>query len=318
MLSSFQAYGPAEVFPGMILAPNGGLVHFVHSSGAAALDLLPPGMSAPTPGSFVTSIAAAAALCRANRGDTIIVLPGSVETVSTVNPLSVLPAGVTIRGMGEPGTNQRPTINFAAATATWVLPAGTVLDNFIIECSSVAATVVAAPITVTAAGVKLTRNMVHVATSATQLATQPITVGAGGDDFVFADNEVWTTGAGTFATNPTNNVRVTSAVKGFRFLRNTFYGGTAAATGQLEFTAAATNSRIIGNTMLNMFATSTANIVGFAGVTGLVLYNSLGVGNNGVSSAQGITVPGNWLCFQNFSADEAGRSGLLSPVVVTT
>lgn len=318
MLSSFQAYGPAEVYPGVILAPNGGLVHFVHSSGAAALDLLPPGMAAPTPGSFVTSIAAAAALCRANRGDSIIVLPGSVETVATVNPLSVLPAGVTIRGMGEPGTSQRPTINFTAATATWVLPAGTVLDNFQIVCDATAATVVAAPITVSAAGCKMTRNMIRVATSATQLATIPITVPVGGDDFVFADNEVWTVGAGTFATNPSQNVKVTGAVKGIRILRNTFYGGTAAATGQVEFTAAATNCRIIGNSFLNMFATSTANLVGFAGVTGLVLYNSLGVGNNGVSSAQGITVPGNWLCFQNFSADEAGKSGLLSPVVVTT
>lgn len=316
-LSSFQPYGPAEVFPGMILAPNGGLVHFVHSSGAAALDLLPMGMNAPTPGGFFTSIAAAGAACRANRGDQIVVLPGSTDTISTVNPWSTMPAGVTIRGMGEPGTTQRPTIQFTAATATLVLPAGCVIDNFQVTLDATAATVVAAPFTINAAGCKFTRNQVRLATSATQLATAPFTVAVGGDDFVFADNHLWTVGAGTFATNPTNNVLVTGAVKGFTFLRNRVFGGTAAATGQLQFSAAATNSLISGNKMQNMFATSTSNIVGFAGVTGMVEYNTWCVGNSaGAAGTEGVTVIGSWQFAQNFCTDSQG-SAILSPVAGT-
>lgn len=314
MLSSFQAYGPAEVFPGMILAPNGGLVHFVHSSGAAGLDLLPPGMASPAPGGFYTSMVAAGAACRANRGDTVIVLPGHVEAVATANPFSTTPAGVTFRGMGEPGTLQRPTINFTAAASQWAPAANTVIDNFQINCDSTAATIVALPISIATAGVKLTRNFIRVATSATQLATQPIVVAAGGDDCVIADNQGWTVGAGTFATNPTRHVTVSGAVKGFTFLRNRWFGGTAAATGLLEFTAAATNSLISGNKLQNVFATSLACIVGIAGVTGLVEYNSLAVGNSaGTASAQGITVPGNWYCVQNFCVDTVASSGALSP-----
>ena len=319
MLSSVNPQGPAEVFPGLIMAPDGGLTHFVHSSGAAALDLLPPGMAAPAPAGFFTSIALAGAACRANRGDRIIALPGHVETVATANPWSTMPAGVGIYGTGQVDSGQRPTINFTAAASTLVLPANTILDNFQIDCCATAATVVAAPFTISAAGCKFTRNLVHVATSATQLATAPFTVASGGDDFWMENNQIWTTGAGTFATNPTNHVLVNAAVKGFRFQYNRVYGGTAAATGMLAFaTAAATNSVIHGNWMLNMFATSAACIVGMAGVTGIVSYNHLGVGNTaGAATAQGITTPGNWVLFQNFCSDGAGLTGALTGTVAT-
>lgn len=313
MLSSLNPQGPAEVFPGLVLAPDGGLTHFVHSSGAAALDLLPPGMAAPAPGGFFTSIALAGAACRANRGDRIIVLPGSVETVSAANPWSTLPAGVGIYGCGQVDSGQRPTINFTAAASTIVLPANTVLDNFIIDCCATAAIVVAAPVTVSAAGCRLTRSMIHVATSATQLATLPITVAVGGDDFVFENNNVWATGAGTFSTNPTQHLVVTGAVKGLRIRYNDFYGGTAAATGLVQFTAAATNVRIERNRMMNMFATSTSVIVGFAGVTGIIAYNDCSVGNTGgAAAAQGITVGGSTRLFQNFCADTDFTTGILT------
>lgn len=317
MLTSSNPQGPSEVFPGLIMAPDGGLTHFVHSSGAAGLDLLPPGMTAPSPGSFALSIAAAGALCRANRGDRIVVLPGHTETVATANPWSTMPAGVGIYGCGQVDSGQRPTINFTAAASTIVLPANTVLDNFQIDCCATAAIVVAAPITISAAGCKITRSMIHVATSATQLATLPITVATGGDDFVFENNNVWTTGAGTFATNPTQHMVITGTVKGLRIRYNDFYGGTAAATGLIQFTAAATNIRILRNSMINMFATSTSCIVGFAGLTGNISNNELSVGNNGTASAQGITVPGSTWGYNTLCADAVATSGLLTPVAST-
>src|SRR5689334_3158848 len=111
MLSSYSVHGPAEVFPGNIIVPTGGLVHFVHNSGAAALDLLPPGMRAPSPGGFYTSVASAAAATRDNRGDQIICLQGHTETVATASAWSSLAAGVTVRSLGEPESDQRATIN---------------------------------------------------------------------------------------------------------------------------------------------------------------------------------------------------------------
>lgn len=319
MLNSVQFRGPAEVGSGIVIVPSGGYVHYVHSSGAAGLDNLPQGVQSPSPGGFFTSIATALGSCRANRGDQVIALPGHTETISTAAFWSNLVAGTTIRSMGEPDSEQRAVLNFTASGSTILLnKAGTVIDNFIINCDATAATVVAAPFTVSAAGCRMVRNRIRMATSATQLATVPITVASGADDLLIEGNEFWTVGAGTFATNPTNDIQVTAAVKNFRFRWNDVYGGTAAATGLLEFTAAATNVKIVGNTMQNMFATGTSCVVGFAGLTGIVAYNSFAVQNNGTAANQGITVPGNIRAFQNFCSDEAGKSGALAPAVVAT
>lgn len=319
MLSSYNVHGPAEVFPGNILVPTGGLVHFVHSSGAGALDLLPPGMRAPAPGGFFTSIAAAAANTRDNRGDQIIALQGHTETVATASAWSSMAAGVTVRSMGEPESDQRATINFTAAASTILLnKAGTVIDNFIIDACATAATVVAAPFTVSAAGCKMTRNRIHGITSATQLATTPVTITTGATNFVFDKNDLWATGAGTFATNPTNWVLINAAVANVKIRWNDFFGGTAAATGLIEATAAPTNVTILGNNMQNMFATGTSCVVLIAATTGVVCYNSFAVANNGTAASQGITVPGSVRAFQNFCSDEAAKSGVLAPAAVAS
>lgn len=319
MLTSIQLRGPAEVFPGLLMIPNGGLVHYVHSSGAAGLDLLPQGIQSPSPGGFYTSIASAAAATRNNRGDQIIALPGHTETVATASAWSSLATGVTIRSFGEPDSEQRAVINFTAAASTILLnKAGTVLDNFIVNCDATAATVVAAPFTASAAGCKMTRNRIRVATSATQLATVPLTIASGADDFVLEQNELWTVGAGTFATNPTNLVQITAAVKNCRIRWNDVYGGTNTATGLIEATAAPTNIKIIGNTMQNMMATATSCVVLIAATTGVVAYNSWAITSNGTAANQGITVPGSVRAFQNFCSDEAAKSGALAPAVVAS
>lgn len=319
MLTSISLRGPAEVTPGVQMIPTGGLVHYVHSSGAAALDLLPEGIRAPNPGGFFTSIASALGSTRANRGDQVVALQGHIETVATADAWASLPAGVTIRSLGEPDSEQRAVINFTAATSSILLDqAGTVVDNFIINANATAATIVAAPFTVTGAGCKVTRNRIHVATSATQHATIPLAIHTGADDFRLEQNDFWTTGAGTFATNPTYHVRISAAVKGLRIKWNDFFGGTAAATGLIEATTAPTNIRIVGNTMQNMFATGTSCIVLIANTTGIVAYNSWAVANNGTANAQGITVPGSVRAFQNFCSDEAGASGALAPAVVAS
>ena len=322
MLSSYNVYGPVETIPGAIMIPTGGLVHYVHSSGAAALDLLPPGMRAPSPGGFFTSVAAVAAASgatRDNRGDQIVCLPGHTETVATASAWGGLAAGVTVRSLGEPESDQRATINFTASGSTILLnKAGTVIDNFIIDCCKTAATVVAAPFTVSASGCRMTRNRIHGITSATQLATVPVTVASGADDFHFERNVVWATGAGTFATNPTNWVQITGAVANCKIRWNDFFGGTAAATGLIEATAAPTNITIMGNTMQNMFATGTSCVVLIANTTGVVCYNSFAVANNGTAANQGITVPGSVRAFQNFCSDEAGKSGALAPAAVAS
>lgn len=307
-----QAF-PAGVYLGVgTVLPPGGNVHYVRSSGRQDGD--PPDLA----GRLHTTLNSALGQCRASLGDNVVLLPGHTETISAADQMSSLVAGTRIIGLGEPYSDQRPTLNWTAATSTFLFDvAGTTLSNCILNMNATAATVVAAPITVTAAGCKITGCKVHVATSNTQLATVPFTVDTNGSDFFFSGNDVWTTGAGTFATNPTYHLKIAATVRNIKIIGNDFFGGTAAGTGLIEATAAPTNVRIIGNYMQNMFATSTSCLVLIAATTGIVAYNSWAVGNDGVSSAQGLTVPGNVRCFQNFSADEAGKSGLLSPVVVT-
>ncbi len=117
MQNSLRIDGITEVFPGFTLAPTGGRVIYVHSSGAAALNYLPAGMSG-NPDGFFQTVQAALAACRAGRGDKIIVLQGHVESIAIADAWSNLGTAtdVEIIGCGQ-GTN-RPTFTWTAAAAT--------------------------------------------------------------------------------------------------------------------------------------------------------------------------------------------------------
>jgi hypothetical protein len=174
-LSSFNPQGPAEVFPGMFLVPGGGLAHYVHTSGAAGLDLLPAGMAAPAPASFSTNIDTALGYCRSNRGDVVMVLPGHTQNI-TADAFASLgtKTGVSVIGMGY-GTN-RPTLTWTAAGSTLLMDAaGFSLKNFNFNLAGAhaagTALTVAAPITVSADYFKFNRNTAYAATAAVPTTT---------------------------------------------------------------------------------------------------------------------------------------------------
>lgn len=181
-MNNFNANGVAEVYPGVILAPNGGLVHYVHASGAAALDLLPSGLASPSPGGFFTSLNAAMGSCRANRGDVIIALPGHTETVSTGSFLSSVKAGVRVRGAAT-STNDRPKITWNNAAGNIALSAASVwFDNFQFELAgdpaSVTALTVTQAITITGDACKFTNCRFQVGVDVDQIVTLGILVNA--------------------------------------------------------------------------------------------------------------------------------------------
>jgi hypothetical protein len=177
----FNAQGPAELFPGYLVVPTGGIVHYVHASGAAGLDQLLAGMNAPTPGGFFTTLNAAMAQCRANRGDTIVVLPGHTETVSASTFLSSIKAGVAIRGRGN--TTDRPKFTWNNAAGNIAISQANVWwDNCQFEMAgdpaSVTALTVTSAMTITGNGCKLTNCHFQVGVDNDQIVGLGITVNA--------------------------------------------------------------------------------------------------------------------------------------------
>jgi hypothetical protein len=90
--------------------------------------VLPPGGVAGANGNDgsylkpVATLTRALALCKANRGDIIMLMPGHAENVATAAAIDVNVAGVAVIGLGT-GT-KRPKFSFTAAAATFAITAG--------------------------------------------------------------------------------------------------------------------------------------------------------------------------------------------------
>ena len=92
-------------------------------------ELLPPDTEGRA--RFVSTIAAASALCTASGADVIYVLPGHTETISSATALTLSIVGIRVIGLGQ-GTD-RPTITLdTATTATINVTANNIsFENFI-------------------------------------------------------------------------------------------------------------------------------------------------------------------------------------------
>lgn len=89
---------------------------FVHSSGT---NTATRGL---TPDDPLATLAYAISLCTANKNDTIYLMPGHAETITTAGGVTTSIAGITIIGLGN-GSN-RATYTFASSTAaTWLISA---------------------------------------------------------------------------------------------------------------------------------------------------------------------------------------------------
>jgi hypothetical protein len=91
------------------LLQHPGNVFFVNS--VTGTDSVGSGTSPDKP---CKTINYAAALCTASQGDTVVVMPGHAETISTATAFNLLIAGIKILGLGE--GRLRPTISLGALT----------------------------------------------------------------------------------------------------------------------------------------------------------------------------------------------------------
>lgn len=121
-----------------------GNVFYVNSSKSSASDT-GGGLNPDTP---LATLDAAIALCTANNGDVVFVMPGHSETLSADSAVDIDVAGITIIGLGS-GTN-RPTFTFdTAVTADFKLAAAnTTIVNLLFKAGIDALT---GPIEVSAA-----------------------------------------------------------------------------------------------------------------------------------------------------------------------
>jgi hypothetical protein len=290
-LSSFNPQGPAEVFPGMFLVPGGGLTHYVHSSGAAGLDLLPSGMAAPSPASFSTDINTALGYCRSNRGDTVAVLPGHTQSI-TADAFSGLgtKTGVSVVGMGY-GTN-RPTLTWTVAGSTMLFDAaGFKLENFNLNLAGAhaagSALTVAAPITVSAAGCAINNCNILWGFDADQIVGVGITV-TGADYFQFNDNWAFS----TIAAAPTTTFLQITDSDFLRMHRTTIQGSASATTvGPVQFvTTASLGIDMQFCVIRNQLAASIHAVTGMAANTGHAFNCGFGIMDN--ATAQGWVTSG--------------------------
>jgi len=214
----------------------------------------------------------AAALADANvvdaRGDVILVLPGHTESISSAGALTVSKSGVSIIGLGN--GDARPTFTFdTATTATAVVSAANVLfQNVIVNFTGIDA--VAAPITVSAAGVTFDGCKFINATASAQSTLGIITTAAGSKLTVKNSMFVGTSDAGT-----TSVIRIVGGADHV-IENNIFHGAYGSGVGAVEnTTTAATNLSIRGNTINNLTASSTKAITAVSGTTGMISNNRM-------------------------------------------
>lgn len=295
---------PAGVDLGnVIVTPTGGLIQYVRATGP--LDYDPPALT----GRILPSINTALAYCRAGAGDTIYVLPGHTESVSTAAFFSNLVAGTRIIGLGD--EQNRPALTWTAAGSTWLLnKANVVVENMrLLLAPSSGSVTVAAPITVSAAGVTIRRCYIDVGSSALRFATAGITVAAGADDFAFLGN----IGFGAPAATPTDFLVISGAVARPKIIGNDIQASTsAAAHGVLAVTTAATNVEVKQNFFANYVAASTVAAQFVTGTTGVVSDNYAQTVNASAATAITIAAAGP-SSFNNFIC-QAGKQ----PIPATT
>lgn len=311
--NSFKIDGTTEVFPGFVLVPTGGKVAYVHSSGAAALNDLPPGMPG-NPDGFFTSVNAALASLRSGRGDRVICLPGHAETFTTADAWSNLgtKTDIAVECVGQ-GTN-RPTFiwNAAAASVLWDA-ANFKLRNarlFLAGAHAAgAALTVATPIVASAEGWEISGCEIAWGFDADQIVGIGITTTAAADYGVFDDNDCY---AETAAVPTTTFMRLVGA--DFHRMHNTRIIGPGSTTtlGPVQFlTTASLKINWRNSTVQNQLAASVHAVTGMAGLSGTCHGCGFGILDN--ATAVGFVTPGNIQFTNSQTANDNGVGGAAIP-----
>lgn len=292
-------------FGPVVMEPGSRVAAYVRSTGAVSDE--DPVVAT----NLVTTLAAGLARCRSGRNDVVFVLPGHAENVTSTTLANLVP-GTRVIGCGR-GSN-RPNFRWTATTSQFVMnDADCVFMNCIFRCEGA---VVVKAFAVTAADCAIIGCDIDVGTVAsTNLSTIGISVEAGADRFVLANNYIH----GIAGATPTTVVVVSGAADGVTVVDNKIMAATSAVSvGVINITAAATGMDIGRNLLQNRLANSeTVLSVGAFAATGMY-YDNYGAAEAGVpvsdmfeANAASLLRP-----FQNFATDTKGASALLSPAVV--
>jgi hypothetical protein len=208
--------------------------------------------------------------CDAGYGDTVVILPGHTESISTADQMSNLVADVNIVGWGYGA--QRPTFTWTTSASTFLFDQdGVHLSNCILNMEPGTGTVtVAAPITVTGNGCGIHNCLCRTSTDADNKTTLPFTL-TSPDDFEFTHNHVY----GATAGECTALMDINAAHR-LVMIGNFFEAATAATTnGVVRFvTAASLNIYLEKNVYINRKALSDSCVTGLAAVSGVSIEES--------------------------------------------
>lgn len=245
---------------------GGGKVRFVCNATAGASN----SNSGFDPSAPLSTIDYAIGLCTAGKGDTIVVLPGHIESVTAASAITCDVAGVAIIGIGF-GRN-RPRLNWTTSTAaTIVISAANVTwANFVFDLTGIDA--VATGFTISGADCTFVDNEVEVADAGGQ-ATVAITTTATADRLLIKN-------CNFHGSADAGNTSVLSLVGSddTRIIDNELIAASGASAGVIaNATTACTNLIIHGNRILNKTASSTKAIVLDGSSTGFITNNRIGI-----------------------------------------
>jgi hypothetical protein len=270
---------------------GGGLVHYVYQdangNGVASLDKLPSGIS----DSQNLTVAAALGKCRADRGDTIVCLPGHVENLAVAASWTMV-AGVTIIGQGV--GDDRPTFTWSTAASTLLMNAANCrilnCNLYVAGPSPAVALTVAAPITISAAGCEISDCFIPFGWASNQIVGIGITTTAGAKRLKFNRNLCE---APVAAVPTTTFLRLTGT--DFLEIDGTYISGPGSTTtiGPVQqLTTAMLNAKISNSSFQNTLASSTIAFTAISGSTGMVEWCSFGVlaAGNGLTTGSGLQV----------------------------
>ncbi len=312
----FQAGNQSE--RGIYVSPGSRVILLCNSTGRTGDDAA---VTQRFYGGTQGTLAGAMALCRANMGDTILVLPGHAENVGAT-ALSALVAGTRVIGVstGGPQQSTAPTFTWNATGSTWAIAVANCEFSGLRLLMDQANGVVA-PINITAAGTRIIGNYMSWSTDGTHLATTAITVGSGATDTFIAYNDIYGAAAGVC----TDGIVLLGATVPSRtkIVGNNIHAAAVAATGLIRVSVAALGVIISENVLNNVAATSIATIsYGNVACTGTAKNNVSTVYSTGAISAgvTGITVGGASNLtgyFNNLVVNDPNKSGLLEPAADT-
>lgn len=266
---------------------------------------------------LVSTLNAGLARCRSGKGDVVVLLPGFSENISTADYASSLVAGTRIVGIGNKGETIHPTLTWTATASTFLLDVANVsIENVTMNFAGIDNVV--APITVSAAGCCINNCKIVVQSAAASAGcTAGVTVAAGASDFKFLNNECISDDEDEPLTAG-GVVEISGAASNVTVANNYMSFAAAATIGGIRVSEAATNVKIMSNTLVNLETTSGAVciLVSSSTAMGVVSDNDLkymtGADPNGADiglSLNSATLIGN---FRNYSVDDADLGALLT------